>query len=136
MSSGIAYLNPHHVAMPVFKNFEIKAIRLMAQSALPDDLLDRVLGAESADSYRYTGCGYFLTVKNAELPVERRSLSDPPVTGVSGEIQAGFIVYLGDNELTLECHTWGAVDVPSDFRDHDVQVQTPPVNYVDLRGQF
>jgi hypothetical protein len=119
--------------MPVFRKFEAEAIKLMASHALPEQLLADVLATESADSYEYTGCGYFLTVKNHSLPVEQRSLSDPPVAGISGEIQAGFIVYLGDNELTLECHTWGAVDVPSNFRELDVKIQTPPINFVDLR---
>lgn len=120
--------------MAAFRTFEVEAIRLMASGALPEHLLSVVLAAPEADRYEYTGCGYFLTVKHPELPAERRSLSDPPVAGTSGDIQAGFVVYLGDHELTLECHTWGAVDIPADFRDRVVNVQTPPVNYIDLRN--
>ena len=119
--------------MSAFRQFEIDALRMMATGVLPEDVLAQVLGVEVFDSYRYTGCGYFITVKNNQLPNERRTLSEPPVAGVSGEIQAGFVAYIGDNELTLECHTWGAVDVPPDFRDREVAIQTPPVNYVDLR---
>jgi hypothetical protein len=120
--------------MAAFHSFEMQAIRLMAGSALSEELLSAVLAAAEADRYEYTGCGYFLTVKHPELPAERHSLSEPPVAGTSGDIQAGFVVYLGDHELTLECHTWGAVDVPADFRDRVVSVQTPPVNSVDLRN--
>lgn len=121
--------------MAAFRSFEKHAIRLMAEAVLPPALLDVVLAAQTLDRVEYTGSGYFLTVKHADLPSERRSLSDPPVAGVAGDIQAGFVVYLGDRELTLECHTWGAVDVPQDFRDMDVDVQTPPVNYVELRDE-
>jgi len=118
-----------------FLPFEVQAIRLMAGAVVPEPLLERVLAAAKADHYEYTGCGYFLTVKDPELPVERRSLWEPPVAGVAGEIQAGFVVYLGDGELTLECHTWGAVDVPQNFREMAVNIITPPVNYVDLRNE-
>ena len=121
--------------MTAFRPFEEKAIRLMAASVLPESLLAAVLSASAADRYEYTGSGYFLTVKHPKLPSERRSLSEPPVAGVAGDIQAGFVVYLGDGELTLECHTWGAVNVPEQFRDMAVEVHTPPANYVDLRSE-
>lgn len=121
--------------MTAFRPFEVQAIRMMADAAVPEQVLARVLAASAADRYDYTGCGYFLTVKDPELPTERRSLSVPPVAGVAGEIQAGFVVYLGDQELTLECHTWGAFDVPENFREMAVQVITPPLNYMDLRNE-
>ena len=120
--------------MSAFRPFEIQAIRLMANAVLPQDLLAEVLAADEADRYEHTGYGYYLTVRHPKLPLERKSLSDPPVAGVANEIQAGFVVYLGNAELTLECHTWGEVDVPPDFREMDVLVKTPPDNYVDLRG--
>lgn len=121
--------------MAAFRPFEVRAIRLMAEASLPESLLASVLSASEPDRYEYTGCGYYLTVKHPDLPLERRSLSEPPVAGVAGDVQAGFVVYLGDGELTLECHTWGAVDVPPEFREMNVEIQTPPVDYVDFRGE-
>jgi hypothetical protein len=44
------------------------------------------------------------------------------VVGVGGGVLAGFVVFLQNNELTLECHGYGDVAVPPDFRDRDVQV--------------
>ena len=119
--------------MPVFKGFELQAIRLMATGVLSEDQLQALGDIERASSYEYTGCGYFLTVRLQSLPVEPKTLSDPPVVGNSADIQAGFVVFLGNKELTLECHTWGVVDVPGDFRDLEVRISTPPVNFVDLR---
>jgi hypothetical protein len=115
-----------------FRAFEQEAIRLMTKGQLPDNVLEEVLSSESQDRYEYTGSGYFLTVRDSRLPSEKRSLGDPPVAGLADEIQAGFVVHLGDNELTLECHTWGELDVPVDFRERQVRIITPPVNYVDL----
>ena len=116
----VAQLRVYLVA--AFQPFEVKAIRLMADAVVPEPLLLRLLAASKADRYEYTGSGYFLTVKDRALPLERRALSEPSVVGVAGEIQAGFVVYLGDGEFTLECHTWGAVDVPENFRELSVNV--------------
>jgi hypothetical protein len=120
--------------MPAFRDFEIEAIKLMAEGVMTERLLAEVLSAETADSYDYTGSGYFITVRNPAFPEERHLLSDPLVVGQSGDIQAGFAAYFGNREFTLECHTWGAVDVPAGFRDMQVQITTPPNNYVDVRG--
>ena len=98
---------------------------------LPGDL---PLGT-APERYEYTGSGYFLTVKHPGLPADRRTLSDPFVVGIAGDVRAGFVVFLGDGELTLECHTWGELDVPADFRQRQVNVSTAPTNVVDLRGQ-
>jgi hypothetical protein len=89
---------------------------------------------ERLDSYEYTGCGYFLSVKHPSLPAEPRTLSEPAVVGKVGDIQAGFVVFLGDGELTLECHTWGPVDIPEDFREREVLISALSANFVDIRG--
>lgn len=117
--------------MPAFREFELQAIRLMAQGVLPEDSLQVLRQAESGVGYEYTGCGYFLTIAHSSLPEERRTLSEPAVVGNAGDIQAGFLVFLGNHALTLECHTWGAVEVPYNFRELDVAISTPPINFVD-----
>jgi hypothetical protein len=33
----------------------------------------------------------------------------------------GFIIFIEDGELTIECHPWDE-DVPEDFRDREVEV--------------
>jgi hypothetical protein len=120
--------------MTVFREFEKEAIRLMASERLPESLLEAVLAARTYDRYEYTGCGYFLTVKHPQLPNERESLGTPPVAGKAGEVDAGFVLHLGDHELTLECHTWGEFDVPENFRDLKVEIYYPLVNHIDLRS--
>jgi hypothetical protein len=120
--------------MTAFRSFELEAIRLMASDVLSASQLRSLENDAALDTYEYTGSGYFLTVRHSSLPVEEQTLSDPPVVGNVGDIQAGFVVFLGGRRLTLECHTWGPVDVPSDFRERAVVVSTPPVNFVDLRG--
>lgn len=120
--------------MSAFRFFELAAIRLMSSGALNDDQLRLLEDEAQPVEYNYTGCGYFLTVRHPTLPSVQRTLSDPAVVGTSGDIQAGFVVFLGDHELCLECHTWGPVDVPEDFRNRQVVISTPPINVVCLRG--
>jgi len=120
--------------MSAIRPFEAQAIRLMAHGFLSEEQLCSVFAAQSLSSYEYTGCGYFLSVKDPSLPEAEKTLSDPAVVGNCGDIQAGFVVFLGKRQLTLECHTWGAVDVPANFRELDVAVSTAPVNFVDLRS--
>jgi hypothetical protein len=120
--------------MNALRPFEVQAIRIMAEGFLTEDQLGSVFSAQSLSSYEYTGSGYFLSVMHPSLPQADQTLSEPAVIGNAGEIQAGFVVFLGEGKLILECHTWGAVDVPADFRDLNVVVSTPPVNFVDLRS--
>jgi hypothetical protein len=110
--------------MTPFREFEIKAIRLMTEAALAGELLQSVISDAEVVGYEYTGCGYFLTVKHAALPLEKKTLHVPAVVGTAGDVQAGFLVFLGDGQLTLECHTWGPVEVPEDFRDQDVAIES------------
>ena len=106
----------------------------MASECFPESLLEAVLATKTYDRYEYTGCGYFLTVKHPQLPKGRESLGTPPVAGKAGEVDAGFVLHLGDQELTLECHTWGEFDVPENFRDLNVEIYYPVVNHIDLRS--
>ncbi len=119
--------------MRALRDFEIKAIRLLASDVLADEQLSLLEQLPEPGRYEYTGSGYFLTLTHPLLPTKVETLSYPDVVGVCGDVSCGFVVFLGDHELTLECHTWGAVEVPSDFRDGSVSISTPPVNFADLR---
>jgi len=107
------------------RDFEIEAIRILASEVLSHQQLEGLKRLKVPARFEYTGCGYFLTVADPELPAERRTLSVPPIIGTADDVVSGFIVFLGEHELTLECHTWGVVDVPADFRQRDVLVQEP-----------
>jgi len=106
--------------MTAFLPFEAEAIRLQVGNELSSEVLDSVLAVDDA-AYDYTGWGYFLRVKHPGLPAER-SIPGPAVVGVGDGVLAGFVVFLQNNELTLECHGYGDVAVPPDFRERDVKV--------------
>ncbi len=120
--------------MRAFRPFEIEAIRLMAANVLSPAHLELLAQIQAPSRYEYTGSGYYLAVSHPSLPDDRCTLCEPAVIGTAGDVRAGFVVFLAEKELTLECHTWGAVDVPEDFRDRSVEISTPPVHVVDLRN--
>jgi hypothetical protein len=109
--------------MSAFKNYEIKVLELLAISVLSSQKLAAVIREAKFVSYEYTGSGYFLIVTHPILPKERTVQSHPVVMGHADGIDCGFVLHVENGSLTLECHTWGATDVPEGFRDRDVQVE-------------
>ena len=107
--------------MSVFRDFELKALRLLLPPAHAD-LAERFSGSVK---YEYTGVGYFLTVRDPTLPAERSVYDEPWVEGTSGPVQCHFVVFVERHELTLECYTI-VDDMPEDFRDQVVRISTPP----------
>lgn len=53
------------------------------------------------------------------MPCGRLALT---VAGVGGGVPAGFVVFIENFELTLECHGYGDVAVSADFRERDTKV--------------
>ena len=107
--------------MEPFRDFEREVVKVFLASLLPSDEVDAVLDSATWVSYKYTGSGYYLTVRHPLLP-SARGIYDMPLTGRSGIIVCGFVMLFGNHELTLECHTWGPEDVPEDFREREVEI--------------
>ncbi len=109
--------------MDVFKGYEKKVLTLLASRILsPNHLNDIERDAELVD-YEYTGSGYFLEVRHSSLPQERIVCDKPIVIGETDGITCGFIIFIEKGKLTIECHSWGEINVPENFRDKNVQVK-------------
>jgi hypothetical protein len=106
----------------VFRPHEVEVVRLLAGSQLPPAVLEGVIAGASFVELEETGCGYFLTVQHSALPAERVVCSKPLVHGQAGDLTCGFVLFLEDGLLTLECHSWGEESIPLGFRDYDVEV--------------
>ena len=108
--------------MKPFKDFERAVVKTLVKSHLPVDAIDAVLDFATFVSYDYTGAGYYLTVRHPSLPSARVVCDTPLIRGTSGTIGCGFVVFLENGELTLECHNAGPQDVPEDFRERRVEI--------------
>ncbi len=101
-------------------NFEKYVIRKTCESYVSQELLDEILN-KGADNYDYNGYGYYITIKHSKLPRKRHVLDSPPLSGRWNGIDSGFIIFIEDGELTLECFPYGE-EIPSDYRDQRVEI--------------
>ena len=110
--------------MTVFRDFEIEALRLLLKPKLGEAAVDILICEAEFVSYEYSGCGYFFSVKHPSLPNNRIVCSEPQVIGRAGRVSSGFLAFIENGELMLECYSLGDVDVPENFRDEDVSIST------------
>jgi hypothetical protein len=116
--------------MKSLRPFEIEVLRILLAEVLTDVQWAEVENYSGKAVYEYTGSGYFLTLPISDLPQTRRTFSEPAVAGEAEGVNCGFVAYLENGNVLLECHSWGEIDVPEGFRELNVQVSTPDVRRV------
>jgi hypothetical protein len=87
--------------MNVFRDFELKALELLLNDALTPEQLRNVETFSGTASYKYTGSGHFLTISDRSLPIDKSTCYVPAVVGNSGDVQCGFVAFLGTMNLPL-----------------------------------
>lgn len=102
------------------KSFESEIIRSLIGNALAPNILERVLNSTEFQ-VEHTGDGYFLTVKHTDLPKKRHVFDEPIIIGTYSRGEVGFVVFVEEHTLMLECHGWGD-PVPSDIREHTMTI--------------
>jgi hypothetical protein len=105
-----------------FRRFETQVLRLLVIPKLGEKVVSSIEHNAEFLSYEYSGCGYFLTVRHPDLPLERMVCDKPFVSGLAQGIRSGFVIFIEHGELLLECHELGEPTVPAVYRDLDVAV--------------
>jgi hypothetical protein len=67
--------------------------------------------------------GYFLTIKHPKIPIKRIVCHEPVIVGKAEGVDVGFVVFIEDREIMIECHDWGDKEIPQDYRDKDVEIK-------------
>ncbi len=106
----------------VFRDFEKVAIVKLCSGVLSAADLSSVFDHAEFVSLDHSGGGYFLTARHHALPQERTVCSEPHLVGRGSNVDLGFVVFLQNGEITLECHAWSADAVPKNIRDLPVVV--------------
>jgi hypothetical protein len=106
----------------MLRDFEKSVCELLLSGILQPFRITEIVNNAEFKDYEYTGSGYFIKISHPFLPQERIVCSKPTVFGRSDGIECGFVIFIENGELTLECHSWGERDVPADFRNRDVRV--------------
>jgi len=55
----------------------------------------------------FSGAGYFVTFKDLSFSKSRVVLDKPDIRGKLGGVEVGYIAFIQDHELTLECYSYG-----------------------------
>jgi hypothetical protein len=109
--------------MESLREFEIDVIGKLTANILKPAQVTRITKNYEAVGFEFTGAGYFLSIKHSEIPKEKFICSHPILIGhTEGDIICGFVIFIENHQLTLECHEWGAADISSDFRDRAVKI--------------
>jgi len=125
--------------MEILKDYEKKVLGLLVSDVLSAEQLNSIVRDSELVGYEYTGSGYFLKIRHWLLPKERIVCSEPTVIGEANNIICGFVVFIENSELVIECHSWGELEVTEDFRNKDVQVKPVTIEegrFVDLKSMF
>lgn len=99
----------------------MRVLRILSEALFSEDAF-AVLAEIPLVSIEWTGAGYFATATNPLLPVYGDVQSAPLIVGHVGDLYVGFVVYVSNHRVTLECHAWGDQTLPENFRDLDVQL--------------
>jgi hypothetical protein len=108
--------------MSVFADFERAVLAALLQPHLAPAAVRNVLDDAEWVSYEHTEVGYFLTVRHPGLPIERLVCDKPLLVGTCDDIECGFVVFVQDGELMLECHSWSGTAIPKDLRHRPVRI--------------
>lgn len=111
--------------MRIFVDFEREVVAALLEPHMAADRVTDVLDSAETVSYERTPVGYYLTVRHPDLPVERLVCNTPLLVGAWNDVECGFVVFVQDGELTLECHSWNGAVIPRDFRQRPVHIEAP-----------
>ena len=100
------------------KEFERKIINeLLEMSELKGIVLS---GGTDNEVVEFSGAGYFLTIKDSMLPKHRIVLNRPDIRGKLGGIDVGYLAFVENSELMLECYSYDLEILPK-HRDQEFE---------------
>jgi len=106
------------------ENYEREAINILCSGVLNNSILHGALNHPESIDVDFTGEGYYLTIKHKELPAERIVCDKPMLVGIFQEQEVGFIVFVENNSLCLECYNLSTKGVPESIRNGTVILKT------------
>ncbi len=106
-----------------FKSYEVDVLKLLLAQEFSEDIFLRILKGASARHVEYTNYGFYVSIRHPAIGKHRRVYSAPTTLGGHfGGQSAGFVVFLEDDELTLEIFPWDGEALPATLRDSAVQI--------------
>ncbi|MEK7724776.1 MAG: hypothetical protein AAB336_10535 [Acidobacteriota bacterium] len=108
----------------MLNEYEKKVIKLLISNIFSSNEIEEIIkNSKFVGLEDNAGSGYFITIHHANFPKDYLVCSIPTIIGEFDDVNCGFVIFLENNELTLECHSWGEKDLPQDFRKKDIQLR-------------
>jgi len=92
------------------KEFERNIISELLEKSEVNNVV--LTGAADNEVVDFSGAGYFLTIKDPMLPKHRIVLNSPDIRGKLGGIDVGYLAFVENSELILECYSYGQEVLP------------------------
>ncbi|MCB0703087.1 MAG: hypothetical protein KDC55_10315 [Ignavibacteriae bacterium] len=102
--------------------YEIEVFKLMLSDKFSTEELNSILQSPIT-GYDYTGAGYFLELTNDILPKDRKTISKPTLLGSADNFEVGFLIFIENSKLILECHSWGEENPPETVREKSIAIE-------------
>ncbi len=110
--------------LELFREFEKQVLRILVMPRLGAEAEKSIEDEAALVSYEHSGCGYFLTVRHHNVPKNRVVCDTPIVVGRVANTDCGFIAFMENGELMLECYCFGNQSLPKDIRYLNVVAST------------
>jgi len=103
-------------------NYEIEVLELMLKGEFSSQEIDKICKSE-IKNYEFTGAGYFLQLRNEIFPINRKVISNPMIMGKGENHDVGFVLFMQNRTLTIECHSWGEGNPPESIRQEKLVIK-------------
>ena len=105
------------------EEFEKEVIRILCSDVITNSVLSDAINHPEKIECKFTGAGYYLDIHHHELPSERIVLDTANIEGMYQDIEVGFVVFVEDHVLCLECYNYGNnKGVPPGIRNGTVTI--------------
>lgn len=98
------------------QEYEKIVLRLLCTGTLPPSVLHGAINTPDKISCEFTGAGYFLELSHEDVPEGRIVCSTPHVIGRFQGREVGFVVFIENGLITLECHDYDGHGIPKNIR--------------------
>ncbi len=106
-----------------FKPFEKEIVSVLAGGVFSEEEQSQIFSEGTCWFENDHEAGYFINVKHPLIPETRNVIDDPNVIAEVGETSVGFVIFIENNELSIDAFPWGEANIPPDFRDRVERIQ-------------
>ena len=106
------------------ESYEQEVLKILCNDVVPSSVLHELIVNPESINCKFTGEGYFLDIKHKELPSNRIVCDKPTVIGQYKEQEVGFIAFIENRKITLECYNYSNKRISEEIRNGNVKISS------------